>query len=78
MTKSPNSETIVLVHGSCHGGWCWNKLIPFLRRQDYEIYAPTLTGLGERSHLLFENINLSIHIKDIVQVFGTKTSLMLF
>jgi pimeloyl-ACP methyl ester carboxylesterase len=69
MTKSTNSDTIVLVHGSCHGGWCWDKLIPFLKRHDYEIYAPTLTGLGERSHLLFENIDLSIHIKDIVQVF---------
>ncbi len=69
MTISSNSDTIVLVHGSCHGGWCWNKLIPFLKRHHNEIHAPTLTGLGERSHLLYENINLSIHIKDIIQVF---------
>jgi pimeloyl-ACP methyl ester carboxylesterase len=57
------------VHGSCHGGWCWNKLISFLKRNDNQIYTPTLTGLGERSHLLFENINLSTHIKDVIQVF---------
>jgi pimeloyl-ACP methyl ester carboxylesterase len=63
-----NSHTIVLIHGSCHGGWCWNKLIPFLKKNDSQIYTPTLTGLGERSHLLFENINLSTHIKDIIQV----------
>jgi len=63
------SHTIVLVHGSCHGGWCWNKLLPFLKRNDNQIYTPTLTGLGDRSHLLFENINLSTHIKDIIQVF---------
>ena len=63
------SHTIVLVHGSCHGEWCWNKLLPFLKRNDNQIYTPTLTGLGDRSHLLFENINLSTHIKDIIQVF---------
>ena len=63
------AETIVLVHGSCHGGWCWNKLIPFLNGCHFEIYTPTLTGLGERSHLLYERIDLSTHIKDVVQVF---------
>jgi pimeloyl-ACP methyl ester carboxylesterase len=63
------AKTIVLVHGSCHGGWCWNKLTPFLNGRDYRVHAPTLTGLGERSHLPHENINLSTHIKDIVQVF---------
>jgi pimeloyl-ACP methyl ester carboxylesterase len=69
MIMYSESYTIVLVHGSCHGGWCWDKLLPFLKRDDNQIYTPTLTGLGERSHLLFENINLSTHIKDIIQVF---------
>ncbi len=69
MTMYSNSYTIVLVHGSCHGGWCWDKLLPYLKKDNNQIYTPTLTGLGERSHLLFENINLSTHIKDIVQVF---------
>ena len=69
ITMHSSSYTIVLVHGSCHGGWCWNKLSPFLKRNDNQIYTPTLTGLGERSHLLFENINLSTHIKDVIQVF---------
>jgi pimeloyl-ACP methyl ester carboxylesterase len=68
MIMYSNPHTIVLVHGSCHGGWCWNKLIPFLKKNDNHLYTPTLTGLGERSHLLFENINLSMHIKDIIQV----------
>lgn len=62
-------KSLVLVHGSCHGGWCWNKMIPFLKMYDHEIYTPTLTGLGERSHILYESINLSTHINDIVQVF---------
>jgi pimeloyl-ACP methyl ester carboxylesterase len=66
MFSIPN--TIVLVHGSCHGGWCWKKLAPFLKIDNNEIYTPTLTGLGERSHLLYQKINLSTHVKDVVQL----------
>ena len=32
--------TFVLVHGSCHGGWCWKKLIPHLSRKGHNVYAP--------------------------------------
>lgn len=38
--------TFVLVHGAWHGGWCWQKVIPFLETADHEVYAPTLTGLA--------------------------------
>jgi pimeloyl-ACP methyl ester carboxylesterase len=59
--------TLVLVHGSCHGGWCWKKVIPLLK--NHRVYTPTLTGLGEKCHLLREDIDLNTHILDIVQVF---------
>jgi hypothetical protein len=39
--------TFVLVHGSCHGGWCWKKVTPLLRKYGHDVYFPTLTGLGE-------------------------------
>ena len=45
-----------------------NKTTPFLKIYNHEIYTPTLTGLGERSQILYEAINLSTHINDIVQV----------
>ncbi len=61
--------TFVLIHGSCHGGWCWKKLIPILENHGHKVYTPTLTGLGERSHLLRENIDLNTHIQDIIQGF---------
>jgi pimeloyl-ACP methyl ester carboxylesterase len=32
------------------------------------VFAPTLTGVGERSHLLSKDINLDTHINDIVNV----------
>ncbi len=60
--------TFVLVHGSCHGGWCWKKVTPLLKRDSHVVYTPTLTGLGERSHLVSRDIGLDTHILDIIQV----------
>jgi len=60
--------TFVLVHGAWHGGWCWKKLTPILRAAGHEVFAPTLTGMGERSHLINPQINLDTHIQDITNV----------
>ena len=58
----------VLVHGGWHGGWCWQRVTPLLQAAGHVVYAPTLTGLGERSHLASPEINLSTHIQDILNV----------
>ena len=58
----------VLVHGGAHGGWCYRKVTPILRAARHEAYAPTLTGLGERSHLLHPEVDLDLHITDVVNV----------
>ena len=61
--------TFVLVHGAWHGGWCWWKVEPLLRQSGGSVYAPSLTGMGERSHLAGyidpAAINLDLHIKDV-------------
>jgi pimeloyl-ACP methyl ester carboxylesterase len=59
------SVTFVLVHGAWHGGWCWKKLTPLLRAAGHSVYAPTLTGCGERAHLLSRDVGLDTHIADI-------------
>jgi pimeloyl-ACP methyl ester carboxylesterase len=60
-------RTYVLVHGGGHGGWCYQRVARLMRKKGQEVYTPTLTGLGERSHLLGPEIDLDFHIKDIVQ-----------
>jgi pimeloyl-ACP methyl ester carboxylesterase len=60
--------TFVLVHGGGHGGWCWKRLTPLLRAAGHEVHAPTLTGLGERAHLLNDAVDLEMHIEDVVAV----------
>jgi pimeloyl-ACP methyl ester carboxylesterase len=60
--------TFVLVHGAWHGGWCYKRVARLLRLAGHEVYTPTLTGLGERAHLMGRTIDLSTHIQDIVSV----------
>jgi pimeloyl-ACP methyl ester carboxylesterase len=58
--------TFVLVHGTGCGGWVWRKLAPILRAGGHEVYTPTLTGVGDRAHLLAAGVDLSRHIADVV------------
>ena len=58
--------TIVLVHGGGHGGWCFKPLARLLRDKGHDVYAPTLTGLGERAHLFRASVDLDCHVDDIV------------
>jgi pimeloyl-ACP methyl ester carboxylesterase len=39
-----------------------------LRADGHEVYTPTLTGLGERAHLLDPRVDLDRHIEDVVAV----------
>jgi len=62
--------TYVLVHGGGHGGWCWQKVAALLRAEGHEVHTPTLTGLGERSHLLSPGVGLDTHITDVVNLIA--------
>jgi pimeloyl-ACP methyl ester carboxylesterase len=64
--QSGGSRTFVLVHGAWHGGWCWRRVEDLLRQAGHRVYAPTLSGLADRSHLAGNGINLSTHVDDVV------------
>lgn len=61
-------KTYVLVHGAYHGGWCWKHVAGRLRALGHVVYTPTLTGLGERSHLLHCRPSLETFIEDVAQL----------
>jgi pimeloyl-ACP methyl ester carboxylesterase len=62
------TATYVLVHGGGHGGWCYQRVARILRAAGHEVHCPTLTGLGERSHLVSADVDLDTHITDVVNV----------
>jgi len=61
-------STYVLVHGAWHGSWCWQRVRRALQMQGHEVFTPTLTGVGERSHLLSPHVNLNTHIDDVANL----------
>jgi pimeloyl-ACP methyl ester carboxylesterase len=66
-TSAP--KTFVLVHGAWHGGWCWRRVSDLLEKKGHKVFTPTVTGVGERSHLMSKDIVLDTHITDLVNVF---------
>src|SRR5690348_13536938 len=64
--KAARPATFVFVHGAWHGGWCWQRVTDRLTAHGHRVFAPTLTGLCERSHLNSPDVNLSTQISDVV------------
>jgi pimeloyl-ACP methyl ester carboxylesterase len=62
------AKTFVLVHGAWHGGWCWRRVADQLRGRGHAVFTPTLTGLGERAHLLSPSITLDTHVSDVANL----------
>ena len=60
--------TYVLVHGAWSGAHTWRYVRPLLREAGHEVFTPTLTGLGERSHLAHPGVGLSTHGLDVANV----------
>jgi pimeloyl-ACP methyl ester carboxylesterase len=61
-------KTFVLVHGAFCGGWIWRRVADQLEEKGHKVFVPTLTGLGERSHLLKKDVDLDTHIADVVNL----------
>jgi len=61
-------KTFVLVHGTWHGGWCWRRVADALERKGHKVYAPSLTGVADRSHLLTRDVNLTTHANDVANL----------
>lgn len=58
--------TYLLVHGAWHSGQCWERVVPLLASAGHRVLAPSLTGHGEKAHLLSREVGLDTHVDDIV------------
>ena len=62
----------VLVHGAWHGAWCWKNILPSLWAKGHRAFPVTLTGVGDREHLMSPTIRLATHIDDVAAVIETE------
>lgn len=60
--------TFLVAHGAWAAGWAWKKMRPLMAAGGHELFTPTCTGLGERTHLAHRGIDLETHIADILAV----------
>lgn len=58
----------VLIHGAWHGSWCWARVRHRLAAGAHQVFTPTLTGLGERFHLLSRDVGLDTHVADVANL----------
>jgi len=64
--QTTGGGTYVLVHGAWHGAWCWRPVQRLLEAAGATVLTPTLTGLGDRAHLLTPDTGLRTHVTDVV------------
>jgi len=64
--------TFVLVHGAFTGGWYWARVRALLQAAGHQVFTPSLTGAGDRAHLLSRTITLETHIQDILQLLAVE------
>ncbi len=60
--------TFVLVHGAMHGGWCWGDVRTRLVAAGHTVHTPTLTGQGDRRHLLSREVGIDTHVRDLTEL----------
>src|ERR1700730_15016370 len=58
----------VLVGGAWMGAWVWKSVSQRLRARGHDVFALSLTGLGERVHLGRPDTNLDVHITDVLNL----------
>ncbi len=64
----PLVANFVLVHGAMHGGWCWRDVRGPLRAAGHTVFTPTLTGQGDRRHLLTRDVGVKTHVDDLTNL----------
>ncbi|QUQ65954.1 alpha/beta hydrolase [Kutzneria sp. CA-103260] len=61
-------STFLLVHGAWHSGRCWDRVAPLLESAGHQVFAPSLTGYGDKAHLLGPEVGLDTHVDDIAEL----------
>ncbi|ANS63476.1 putative hydrolase or acyltransferase of alpha/beta superfamily [Streptomyces lincolnensis] len=65
-------STYLLVHGAWHSGQCWERVVPLLASAGHRVVAPSLTGYGDKAHLLGRDVGLDTHADDIVDLIDAE------
>jgi pimeloyl-ACP methyl ester carboxylesterase len=65
-------STFVLIHGSWHGGWCWDKVVPLLEQAGHKVIAPDLPGHG-KDRTPIPEISLQSYAETICEILDAQS-----
>jgi len=66
--QQKSQTTFVIVHGAWGGSWAFKKVDSLMTAHGALVYRPSLTGQGERVHLVSAEVGLTTHIDDVVNM----------
>jgi pimeloyl-ACP methyl ester carboxylesterase len=64
-------STFILVHGSFHGGWCWEKVVPYLVQAGHKVVALDLPAHGEDTTPV-AGVTLQSYVDTVLHVLDTR------
>jgi len=67
---SVSKPVFVMVHGTFQWAGQYEPLSALLEDEGFEVVELTLTGLGEKEHLLSKETGLSTHVHDVANALG--------
>lgn len=65
----------LLIHGSCHGAWCWRDVIPALQARGHDVAAIDLPSHGADS-TPYQEVTLDAYADAIAAAMGDDTILV--
>ncbi|XP_021895096.1 salicylic acid-binding protein 2-like isoform X2 [Carica papaya] len=66
-----NDRHFVLVHGPCHGAWCWYKVASLLKEAGYKVTTLDMAGSGVHPKQLHEIHTISDYIDPLMQFMAS-------
>lgn len=64
-------KRFVLVHGVCHGAWCWYKIIPHLEAAGHSVVAVDLAASGISTIKVEEIQSLEDYSKPLLELLSS-------
>lgn len=70
-TGMKNKKHFVLVHGACHGAWCWYKILPLLKLKGHHVTALDLGASGINPKQLSELKSFSDYVQPLMEFISS-------
>nr|XP_025698737.1 methylesterase 1-like [Arachis hypogaea] len=64
----------VLVHGACHGGWCWYKVSALLKSGGHKVTAPDMAASGIHPKKVQDLASITEYVEPLIELLESLPS----